>query len=81
MLLSRPAVEVTATIFLLLAGLYLLAGLVFYVVFLAKGIRRVDESTEGSPKLFFLLILPGTLAFWPVLWRRWRQTSNPEKDD
>ncbi len=79
--LSRMAVETTATVFLLLAGAYLLAGLVFYGVFLAKGIRRVDEATEGSPKPFFLLILPGTLVFWPVLLRRWGQTSNPKKDD
>ncbi|GAA4415531.1 hypothetical protein GCM10023187_46100 [Nibrella viscosa] len=78
---SRATVETVATAGLSLAGIYLLLGLLFYVAFVTRGVARVDDAVAGSPKAFYLLILPGTLAFWPVLLRRWLQANSSERHD
>ena len=70
--ISPILVEQLASAVLFLAVIYLLIGLVFYFPFIWKGIYLIDEGAQGSPKAFFLLILPGTLAFWPVLLAKWR---------
>jgi hypothetical protein len=81
LVVSRASVELISSAFFSLAAIYLLLGLLFYVAFIAKGIARVDESVEGSPKLFFLLLLPGTLALWPVLLIKWiRAIKHPDHD-
>ncbi len=51
--------------------LYALAGVAFAVLFLPRGIVRVDPRVAGAPKALRLLILPGVAAFWPVLLWRW----------
>lgn len=32
----------------------------------------MDETAHGAGIGFRLIILPGTLVFWPVLLRKWR---------
>ena len=51
--------------------LYAAAGVVFALVFLSVGVKRVDPRIVGSPKAMRLLILPGVAAFWPLFARRW----------
>lgn len=58
-------------IILLLGLTYLLAGVVFALIFLAKGIEKVDTSARGSGIGFRLIIFPGTVALWPVLLNKW----------
>lgn len=58
----------------LLFGLYLLAGFVFYFIFLSKGMKSMDEATEGVKLGFKLLILPGTLFLWPFLLAKWKKS-------
>jgi hypothetical protein len=53
----------------LLAGLYILAGILFSIFFLSRGIYKVDKNAEGSPVSFKLVILPGVVLLWPVLFR------------
>lgn len=59
--------EVVATV----CELYALAGLLFAIVFLPRGILRLDERLHGSPYAVRLLILPGVAALWPLFAWRW----------
>ena len=67
--------SIVGIIFLLLA-LYLIAGFVFYILLLRKGMKAMDEAAEGVKLGFKLLILPGTLFLWPFLWATWKKSSN-----
>jgi hypothetical protein len=51
--------------------LYALAGVAFAVLFLSRGVVRLDPRVAGAPKTLRLLILPGVAALWPVLAWRW----------
>lgn len=50
---------------------YGLTGLVFAVIYLPKGILRLDDRLRGSPVAVRLLILPGVAALWPLFAWRW----------
>jgi hypothetical protein len=51
--------------------LYGAIGIVFALVFVVKGVQQIDEEAVGTGWGFRLLILPGCMAFWPLLLRRW----------
>lgn len=64
------------------AGLfaYLAAGGVFALLFFARGgLGRVDPAAGGSSRGFRVLILPATVALWPLLLRRWRRAGREER--
>lgn len=52
-------------------GAYAALGLVFAGPFLVRGIERLDPGARGSGWGFRLIVLPGVVAFWPLLLRRW----------
>lgn len=52
-------------------GAYAALGLLFAVAFVARGIERVDPGAHASGWGFRLIVLPGVVAFWPLLLRRW----------
>jgi hypothetical protein len=54
-----------------LIAIYLLAGLVFSVAFILKGIGRIDEGAQHASIGFKLIIIPGTMVFWPLLFKKW----------
>lgn len=56
-------------------GLYLLAGAIFAIFFLARGLSRIDPSATRSPWTFRALILPGVAALWPYLALTWSRTA------
>ena len=58
-------------IFLVLLVIYLAAGFVFAIPFVIKGVDKIDEGAHGSGIGFRLIIIPGTIVFWPLLLRRW----------
>ena len=60
---------------MIIAELYLLIGLLFAVVFVTTGIERVDATARGASAGFRLLILPGVVALWPVLLRKWLRAT------
>lgn len=60
---------------------YLLAGFVFAFFFLIKGIEKVDTAAHGSGWGFRLIILPGTIAFWPVLLKKWIKLKPVSHDE
>ncbi|MFT7678014.1 MAG: hypothetical protein ACI8QC_002000 [Planctomycetota bacterium] len=58
---------------LLALGVYLALGVFFAVAFLRSGVERIDPVAKGAGWGFRALILPGCVAFWPLLLLRWRR--------
>lgn len=51
--------------------MWLAAGLLVGLPFLAFAVGRVVEGAAGSSLLFRLMMLPGAVLLWPVLLHRW----------
>ena len=62
---------IVAEVILLIALAYLLLGLAVGVPFVLSGVDRVDEAARGASLGFRLLILPGTIALWPLMATKW----------
>lgn len=62
-----------AVIIVWLAFIYIIAGAVFAVAFLLRGIYVIDETAKGGSIGFKLIILPGVIVLWPVLLRQWKK--------
>jgi Na+-driven multidrug efflux pump len=61
--------------------IYLIAGLLFVLPFLLKGIKKIDEGAHGSSIGFYIIIIPGVIVFWPVLLRKWMKTPPSPKGE
>jgi hypothetical protein len=75
--------EQAATVLVRALYLYGVIGIVFAIPFVVKGVQRTDEEAIGTGWGFRLLILPGCMAFWPFLLRRWvsgRRTPPKERN-
>ena len=67
-----------AAIFLIAVGMYLTCGLLFAIPFALVGVQRIDPHAVHGSWGFRLLIIPGTMALWPWLLKRWvRGPSEP----
>jgi hypothetical protein len=77
------SVEAFATWLVLAAGAYAAIGLVFALAFVARGIERIDPAARGASFGFRLVVLPGAVALWPLLARRWWSgaTALPEESN
>jgi hypothetical protein len=53
------------------AVVYVVAGLLFGMAFVTRGVARVDPLAREAGWGFRLVILPGVVALWPLLLRRW----------
>jgi hypothetical protein len=60
-----------AAVFLILLGTYLACGLAFSIPFALVGVKKIDPHAVHGSWGFRLLVIPGTMAFWPLLLRRW----------
>jgi hypothetical protein len=58
---------------ILLSEIYLGLGLIFALFFVTKGVGKIDPTAKDGTIVFRLLIIPGTMAFWPLLAKRWWQ--------
>lgn len=61
-----------AAVFLIALGIYLALGLLFAIPFALIGVKRIDPHAAHGSWGFRLLIIPGTMALWPLLLKRWR---------
>jgi hypothetical protein len=59
---------------------YLFSGTVFALAFVIWGVQRIDEEAERSGIGFRLMIVPGVIALWPVLLRRWLGLAPPPQE-
>lgn len=63
--------ETLAVILVRTLGVYVLLGTLFAIVFVIRGVGRIDPDARSGTWGFRLLIFPGVVAFWPYLMRRW----------
>lgn len=68
-----------STLLVMTVGIYLFSGLIFALVFVSKGIGRIDPMARDSGWGFRLVVLPGVVALWPILLRRWRRDERPQE--
>ncbi len=61
---------IIATYFLILLGFYLACGLGFAIPFALAVVKKIDPHAAHGTWGFRLLIIPGTVAFWPLLLSR-----------
>lgn len=66
--------EVLARTIVLCLALYALLGALYAVGFLTRRIQRVDPAAQGAGWGFRLLLAPGVIALWPLLWLRTRSS-------
>jgi hypothetical protein len=52
-------------------GLYLITGLALGLVFVIKGVRKLDPTADAAPLRVRMLFLPGCMAIWPLVLKRW----------
>lgn len=75
--------EQTAVLLVDALSLYALLGVFFGLAFVSVGVKRIDSQAIGSGIGFRMLIFPGSVAFWPLLLRRWaagRTEPPPERN-
>jgi len=54
-----------------IASVYAVCGVLFGVAFVTQGVNRIDAAARNAGIGFRLLLLPGTIAFWPWLLMKW----------
>jgi len=70
-----------AAVFLTALGVYLACGLAFAIPFALVGVKKIDPHALHGSWGFRLLIIPGTMAFWPLLLKRWTGgTQHPPEE-
>jgi hypothetical protein len=52
-------------------SLYAIAGVIFAIPFVIRGVGRIDPVARSGTIGFRILIIPGTIALWPLLLSRW----------
>jgi hypothetical protein len=67
-----------AEVILWAAALYLLSGLLVGVPFVWRRVQRVNSAAAGASWGFRLMILPGCVALWPLIVRRWNRGKNED---
>jgi len=70
-----------AAAFLIVIGIYLACGVVFAVPFVLVGVKQIDPHAAHGSWGFRLLIIPGTMAFWPLLLKRWASGANEPPEE
>ncbi|MEK7225460.1 MAG: hypothetical protein AAB221_07240 [Bacteroidota bacterium] len=68
-------------IILIAVAVYLAAGLIFAIPFVIKGVSKVDEGAHGGSLGFRIIIIPGTMLFWPFLLKRWMKALKQKVND
>ncbi|MFQ5349131.1 MAG: hypothetical protein ACE5EG_01670 [Thermoanaerobaculia bacterium] len=72
--------ETLATWLVTALGVYAGLGLLFGIAFVARGAARIDPQAVGGSWGFRLAILPGVVALWPLLARRWAAGRQPPEE-
>ena len=61
----------TAELLVAMANGYVILGVLFAPAFVTRGVNRIDPLATDAPWNFRVLVVPGTVVFWPVLLVRW----------
>lgn len=73
--------QMVIEIIFMLIAIYLLLGLLFAIAFVIKGVEVVDEGAHGGSIGFRIIIIPGTMVFWPFLLKRWLRAKKEKHHD
>jgi hypothetical protein len=66
-------------IILIIVEAYLILGLLFSIPFVTKGVTVIDpDGAKGTRWGFRVIIIPGTIVFWPVLLKKWINAKRNE---
>lgn len=69
--------EPVALLILQIAGAYLAAGLAIGLGFISLGIGKIDPGAKAMPLRVRLVLLPGTVALWPLMLAKWVRQAKP----
>ncbi len=69
-----------ATLLVNVLAIYAAVGFIFAIAFVWKGVGKIDPAAVEGTTGFRLLIIPGTIALWPILARRWLQSQGPPEE-
>ena len=61
--------------------IYLICGLIFAFAFVIKGADKIDESAQDATIGFKIIIIPGTMVFWPLLLNKWLKAVKKNHHD
>lgn len=61
---------------LLMVGIHLAAGVPIAIAFAFRGAASVDPAVRDSSPAFRLLLIPASIALWPVVAARWAQAGS-----
>ena len=67
-------------IIFMVVAIYLVCGLIFTIPFVIKGVNDIDEGARGSSPGFRIIIIPGTIVFWPFLLKKWIDIKSKSRD-
>ena len=73
------AVQIATGFLWVLAG-WVAMGLLVGVPFVVRGVGRVDPLAREGSVGFRLAILPGVVALWPLVLRRWKAGGPPSSE-
>ncbi|MCB0666054.1 MAG: hypothetical protein KDC80_09545 [Saprospiraceae bacterium] len=62
--------EILALVLANIILLYFGTGVVFSLYFVLKGAAKLDPLIAQSKWTVKLLLIPGAIATWPILWRK-----------
>lgn len=68
-------------VLLLILASYLGLGLLFSIPFLIVGVGKIDPTASKGSWGFRIMILPGSIALWPLLISRWIRGINPPPEE
>jgi hypothetical protein len=71
-------VVIVAEVILFTCLAYSFFGVAIGVPFVLRGVDLVDASARGASIGFRLIILPGTVALWPIIATKWIKASRTE---
>lgn len=67
-------IEIMVKLLFIIVAVYLCGGVIFSLFFIRKGIKIIDpDGTHGSSAGFKIIIIPGVIVFWALLWDKWRK--------
>lgn len=58
-------------IILYIVGIYCLCGILFAIPFIIRGVTAIDEGAHETKLGFRIIIIPGSIIFWPLLLKKW----------
>ncbi len=56
---------------------YLALGALFAIAFAVRGASAIDPAAAGAHWGFRILVIPGAIALWPFMLRKWIAARQP----